>query len=127
MNSGNGAKSTLSPLFLSRLCNNFYWLKVPGERKHRSSLQNPSLPRLREGAGLPRDTPYGEARVWSSIDNWRYYDIDFDTSDNSFNKKVREAVTKKFPNMTMPLDRFVDPMRRAVSQRIMDNFEDVEV
>ncbi|MEY4668569.1 MAG: threonine--tRNA ligase [Pseudomonadota bacterium] len=77
--------------------------------------------------------------------------VESDLSDNSFNKKIREAVTKKIPNMviignkemeestvtlrryctkeqvTMPLDTFVDRMKRCVANRIMDNFADVEV
>jgi threonyl-tRNA synthetase len=77
--------------------------------------------------------------------------VEFDASDNSFNKKIREAVTKKIPNIviignkeaeektitlrrycvkeqvTMPLDTFVDRMKRIVQCRTMDNFADVEV
>jgi threonyl-tRNA synthetase len=74
-----------------------------------------------------------------------------DTSDNSFNKKIREAVTRKIPNIvivggkeaearaitlrrycvkeqiTMPLDSFVGRLKRCVSERIMDNFPDVQI
>ena len=77
--------------------------------------------------------------------------VELDLSDNSFNKKIREAVTKKIPNMviignkeaeegtvtlrryctkeqvTMPLESFIDRMKRALAQRSMDNFADVEV
>jgi threonyl-tRNA synthetase len=77
--------------------------------------------------------------------------VELDQSDNSFNKKIREAVTRKIPNMviighkeaeestitlrrycakeqaTMSLDTFVERMKRAVSNRIMDNFADVDV
>jgi threonyl-tRNA synthetase len=72
-----------------------------------------------------------------------------DLSDNSFNKKIREAVTHKIPNMvilgakeaereeitlrryctkeqiTMPLAAFVERMRLLQRERLMDNFEDV--
>jgi len=77
--------------------------------------------------------------------------VETDLSDNSFNKKIREAVTHKIPNMlivggkeqenrgvtlrryctkeqvTMSLDSFIDRMKNLVSQRTMDNFADVEV
>jgi threonyl-tRNA synthetase len=77
--------------------------------------------------------------------------VEVDHSDNSFNKKIREAVTHKIPNMviigdreaaegtvtlrrycteaqvTIPVGAFVDRIRRCVSQRIMDNFADVTV
>jgi threonyl-tRNA synthetase len=77
--------------------------------------------------------------------------VETDLSDNSFNKKIREAVTKKIPNMviignkemeertitlrryctkaqvTMPLEGFVERMKRCLAERLMDNFEDVEV
>ncbi len=77
--------------------------------------------------------------------------VEADFSDNSFNKKIREAVTRKVPNMvivgakeqesrsitlrryctqeqlTMPLDSFVDRMKRLVSRRLMDNFVDVNL
>ncbi len=75
--------------------------------------------------------------------------VDVDESDNSFNKKIREAVTHKIPNMaivggkerdentitlrrycvkeqkTMPMERFVAMVRELVSARVMDNFPDV--
>ncbi len=77
--------------------------------------------------------------------------VEVDTSANSFNKKIREAVTHKIPNMaivgakekenrtitlrrycvkeqaTMPLDTFVDRVRKIMKERIMDNFADVTV
>lgn len=77
--------------------------------------------------------------------------VEVDTSDNSFNKKIRAAVTAKIPNMviigkkeveaeTVTLRRycvkeqitlgraaFVDRMQRLRSERLMDNFEDVEI
>lgn len=77
--------------------------------------------------------------------------VEFDSSDNSFNKKIREAVTKKIPNIviignkeaedktitlrrycvkeqvTMSLDTFVDRMKRVTRDRVMDNFPDVAV
>ncbi len=76
-------------------------------------------------------------------------EVDF--SDNSFNKKIREAVTHKIPNIviigereaeqgaitlrrycvkeqvTLARDAFVDRMNRLVRERIMDNFADVEI
>lgn len=77
--------------------------------------------------------------------------VDVDVSANSFNKKVRSAVTSKIPNIiiiganeqeqqsitlrryctkqqiTIPRAQFVQRMRLCVSNRIMDNFEDVEI
>jgi threonyl-tRNA synthetase len=74
-----------------------------------------------------------------------------DLSDNSFNKKIREAVTHKIPNMvilgakeaergeitlrryctkeqvTMPLTAFVERMKLLQRERLMDNFEDVTI
>jgi threonyl-tRNA synthetase len=76
---------------------------------------------------------------------------DLDLSDNSFNKKIREAVTQKIPNIviigdreaeqgaitlrrycvkeqvTLSRDAFVDRMNRLVRERTMDNFADVEI
>ncbi len=76
-------------------------------------------------------------------------EVDF--SDNSFNKKIREAVTHKTPNIviigereaeqstitlrrycvkeqiTLSRDVFVDRMNRLVRERIMDNFADVAI
>jgi threonyl-tRNA synthetase len=76
---------------------------------------------------------------------------DIDTSDNSFNKKIREAVTHKIPNMvilggkevendtitlrryctnnqvTMPRAEFVERMLKLKTDRTMDNFADVQV
>lgn len=75
---------------------------------------------------------------------------DIDTSDNSFNKKIREAVTHKIPNMliiggkevengtvtlrryctpqqvTMPKAELIERIKRVVQSRTMDNFADVE-
>lgn len=77
--------------------------------------------------------------------------VETDLSDNSFNKKIREAVTHKIPNIviigakeaekgeitlrrycvkdqiTMSLDAFVDRMRLLERQRIMDNFADIVI
>lgn len=77
--------------------------------------------------------------------------VDVDNSDKSFNKKIREAVTHKIPNIviiggqeaenntitlrryctkeqvTIDRDLFIDRMKRLKSERIMDNFADVEV
>lgn len=74
-----------------------------------------------------------------------------DTSDSSFNKKIREAVTHKIPNMliigakekdsgtvtlrryctdkqvTLSADQFIERMKMLVSERVMDNFADVEI
>ena len=79
------------------------------------------------------------------------YRVEVDASDNSFNKKVREAVTNKIPNIlivggkeaeagTVTLRRYcvkeqvsltrkelAERFSRLVSDRIMDNFADVEV
>lgn len=80
-----------------------------------------------------------------------YIRVEIDSSDNSFNKKIREAVTTKIPNIaivggkeaeqktitlrrycvdkqtTMPCDQFIDRVKGLVSKRIMDNFPDVEI
>jgi threonyl-tRNA synthetase len=74
-----------------------------------------------------------------------------DRSDNSFNKKIREAVTRKIPNIvivggkeaeqgtitlrrycvkeqiTIPRDQFISRMSRLIKGRIMDNFADVVI
>jgi threonyl-tRNA synthetase len=76
---------------------------------------------------------------------------EIDLSDNSFNKKIREAVTHKIPNIviigdreaeqgtitlrrycvkeqvTLARDAFIDRMNRLMRERIMDNFADVEI
>lgn len=77
--------------------------------------------------------------------------VEVDNSDNSFNKKIRAAVTRKIPNilivganeveagtvtlrrycvkeqLTLGRAEFMDRMRRLYQQRIMDNFADTEV
>lgn len=77
---------------------------------------------------------------------WR---VEVDDSNHSFNKRIREAVTRKIPNilviggreaetgavtlrrfcvqeqLTMPLEQFVARTKSLVSERIMDNFADV--
>lgn len=77
--------------------------------------------------------------------------VEIDSSDNSFNKKIREAVTTKIPNIaivggkeaeqrtitlrrycidkqvTMSCDQFIDRLKSLVAARTMDNFPDVEV
>jgi len=77
--------------------------------------------------------------------------VEIDLSDSSFNKKIRDAVTRKVPNIiilgeremnernvtlrrycvkeqiTLSYDQFMDRMKRLVSGRIMDNFADVVV
>lgn len=74
---------------------------------------------------------------------------EIDQSSTSFNKKIREAVTHKIPNIvivgakekeqstvtlrryavkeqvTLPLDKFVEYVQKLKSQRVMDNFADV--
>ncbi|MCB0336544.1 MAG: threonine--tRNA ligase, partial [Bdellovibrionales bacterium] len=81
----------------------------------------------------------------------KLYRAEVDTSDNSFNKKIRAAVTHKTPNMliigkqeveaqTVTLrryctkdqiqlsrDAFVQRMEALVEKRVMDNFPDIEV
>ena len=76
--------------------------------------------------------------------------VEVDKSDNSFNKKIREAVTHKIPNMliiggkelesrsvtlrryctpdqvNMTLDSFVDNIKKLHNNRVMDNFADVK-
>jgi threonyl-tRNA synthetase len=77
--------------------------------------------------------------------------VEFDSSDNSFNKKIREAVTRKIPNMviighkeaeqgtitlrryctqeqiTISKDDFVTRMERITRLRTMDNFADESI
>jgi threonyl-tRNA synthetase len=77
--------------------------------------------------------------------------VETDLSDNSFNKKIRQAVTHKIPNivilgekeaaagtvtlrrycvqeqLTISRDAFIDRMKRLVKERIMDNFADVTI
>jgi threonyl-tRNA synthetase len=77
--------------------------------------------------------------------------VEIDNSDNSFNKKIREAVTHKIPNMiilgakevenntvtlrryctqeqvTMSRTEFVSRMKKLNQERIMDNFKDVVI
>jgi threonyl-tRNA synthetase len=77
--------------------------------------------------------------------------VETDWSDNSFNKKIREAVTRKIPNMviiggkeveqrqitlrrycvkeqvTLDRDAFIERMKRLKAERLMDNFADVEI
>ena len=76
---------------------------------------------------------------------------DIDLSDNSFNKKVRNAVTQKIPNivivgnnevahstitlrrycvkeqLTISKDAFIARLERLIEKRTMDNFADVEI
>ena len=76
--------------------------------------------------------------------------VEIDSSDNSFNKKIREAVTTKIPNIaivggkeaeqktvtlrrycvdkqvTMTRDEFIARVHRLITERIMDNFPDVQ-
>lgn len=91
------------------------------------------------------------AKELSTLLNYDFMRTQVDLSDNSFNKKIREAVTQKIPNIviiggkevennqitlrrycvkeqiTMPRDTFVDRMKRLVAGRIMDNFADIEI
>ena len=77
--------------------------------------------------------------------------VEVDISDHSFNKKIREAVTHKIPNMiiigakeaenntvtlrryctqeqiTMPREVFLARMKKIIAARTMDNFKDVVV
>ena len=77
--------------------------------------------------------------------------VELDESSNSFSKKVREAVTTKIPNIliigeneekansvtlrrycvkdqiTLSLDELSERFEKLRSQRLMDNFPDVEV
>lgn len=93
----------------------------------------------------------GYARSLEALLRSNLMRVEFDASDNSFNKKIREAVTKKTPNIviigskeaedktitlrryctkeqvTMPLETFVDRMKRLVQDRLMDNFADVAI
>jgi threonyl-tRNA synthetase len=76
---------------------------------------------------------------------------EIDISDNSFNKKIREAVTQKIPNIiivgdkeaaegtvtlrryctkeqiTLSKEAFVQRLDRIMKGRLMDNFADTEV
>lgn len=77
--------------------------------------------------------------------------VETDRSDSSFNKKIREAVTRKIPNMviiggkevennqitlrrycvkeqiTLEKGEFIARCKKLVDQRIMDNFSDVTI
>jgi threonyl-tRNA synthetase len=77
--------------------------------------------------------------------------VEIDASDNSFNKKLREAITQKIPNIAIiggkeaasgsvtlrryctpeqtniPFDQFVERITKIIKNRVMDNFPDVEV
>lgn len=77
--------------------------------------------------------------------------VELDTSSNSFSKKVREAVTRKIPNiiiigadeeesnsvtlrrycvkeqLTLTKDDFIKRMELLRSEKLMDNFPDVEI
>ncbi len=92
---------------------------------------------------------YGESIVKELRDN--LIRCDMDSSDNSFNKRIREAVTHKMPNMvivgakeaeqgtvtlrryctqqqvSMTRGEFIDRMKKLNRDRIMDNFADVAV
>ena len=76
---------------------------------------------------------------------------EIDTSNNSFNKKIREAVTHKIPNilivggkekesrsvtlrryavkeqLTLGIDAFVDGLLKGIKARTMDNFPDISL
>ena len=77
--------------------------------------------------------------------------VEVDYSSNSFNKKIREAITHKIPNIaivggkevennsvtlrrycvkeqvTLSIEQFVSRLNEITSKRIMDNFPDVEI
>jgi len=77
--------------------------------------------------------------------------VDLDASNNSFNKKIREAVTHKIPNIlivggkeketrsvslrryavkeqsTLTLDRFIEGLTKGIKTRLMDNFPEVSL
>ena len=77
--------------------------------------------------------------------------VEVDYSSNSFNKKIREAVTQKIPNiaivggkeaegnlvtlrrycvkeqLSLSKDAFIERIKLLIKDRIMDNFPDVEV
>ncbi len=76
--------------------------------------------------------------------------VETDKSDSSFNKKIREAVTHKIPNMlivgakeqesrsvtlrryctqeqvNMTLDNFISNIQKLIDKRVMDNFSDIQ-
>ena len=77
--------------------------------------------------------------------------VEIDTADESFNKKIRNAVTRKIPNIwilgdrekenrnitwrrycsivqqTVPLDHAASALERMRAERMMDNFDDVDL
>ena len=93
----------------------------------------------------------GYARELVELMHSKLFRVEGDFSDNSFNKKIREAVTHKIPNilvvgakerddrsvtlrryctkeqLTMPLERFVKRVEKLIAERVMDNFEDVVI
>lgn len=97
------------------------------------------------------DTVLDYAREIEAALRQRLIRAELDLSDNSFNKKIREAVTRKTPNMViigskeaeakqvtlrryctkeqliLSSDAFIARMEKLVRERIMDNFEDVVV
>lgn len=97
------------------------------------------------------DTVLPYAKEIESICRQKLMRAEVDNSDNSFNKKIREAVTRKTPNMviigskeaesrqitlrryctkeqlTMSLEDFISRMDILVQKRVMDNFEDTAI
>lgn len=97
------------------------------------------------------DGVMGYAQEVAALFRGQLMRAEVDSSDNSFNKKIREAVTRKIPNIlilggkeaearsvtlrrycvkeqiTMSLDTLMARMKSLVSERIMDNFPDVQV
>ena len=93
--------------------------------------------------------PYAQ-KVADALTSNRFR-IEVDDSSNSFNKKIREAVTNKIPNivivggkeaeqgtvtlrrycvkeqLTLPLDGFLARMQKLRSEKIMDNLAETQI
>lgn len=93
----------------------------------------------------------GYARELLGLMHSKLFRAEGDFSDNSFNKKIREAVTHKTPNIlvvgvkerdersvtlrryctkeqvSMPYENFIARVERLIRERTMDNFDDVVI
>jgi threonyl-tRNA synthetase len=98
-----------------------------------------------------KDTCFDYAREIEGILRNKLIRADIDTADDSFNKKIRNAVTHKIPNMwiigekeveqrsvtwrrycvkdqiAVSVDKAIDAVATMRDLRMMDNFEDVSI
>ena len=98
------------------------------------------------------DTCHNKAKEIEAILKDKLVRVEIDYSDNSFNKKIREAIVTKTPNIivignkevenntvtwkryatqknqeTLGVSNFIERLERTITHRLMDNFSDVEV